>query len=199
LAKKKFGRNLSGAELKSFRSHVSALKKQGKIKASIDARSARPYFLSGGKTLQEIVNKNVSKTENIPSRAKARSPFLLRDAPGIKQKGLAAIFNQIEKDPALLARIEALKKPGERWAFEIDGTPSMHAYPDLELLIEDTFKYTGTKASQSIYSKRDKSARLGSRLKLIRWDGSDFSWQDTRSAKLAKLPKKKRARSKRRK
>lgn len=65
MARKKFPQlrrtNPTSSELRLFRSAVSQLKKQGIIKASVDARSARPYFVRGGKTLAEVVNKNRSK------------------------------------------------------------------------------------------------------------------------------------------
>lgn len=192
----KFGKRLNASELKQFRAYVSQLKKKGLIKKGIAARSARPVMISNGKTLQEIVNKNLA---SIPPKQPAtsllplKSPYKLQSVPGVTNKSLAGIFNEIEKHPKLAAKINALKKPGERFAFQIDGMPSLHAYVDIEQLIEDAFKYEDSKAGFSIYSKRQKSRVLGDKLKIVRWNGPAFSYDDYRAPRAIKAAKKLKA------
>lgn len=190
----KFGKRLNATELKQFRSYVSQLKKKGLIKKGIAAKSARPVMISNGKTLQEIVNKNLA---SIPPKSASllplKSPYKLQSIPGVTNKSLAGIFNEIERDPSLAAKINALKKPGERFAFQIDGMPSLHAYVDIEQLIEDAFKYEDAHAGFSIYSKRQKSRVLGDKLKIVRWNGPAFSYDDYRAPRAIKAAKKAKA------
>lgn len=192
----KFGKHLSASELKEFRRYVSQLKKEGKIKTSIDARSARPYFLSNGKTLQSIVNKNLSETKLPASKPRKQKSFYVRDL-GLKAKSLATAFNEIEKNPKLIKRINSMLKPGERFAFDIEGTHSMMTFPDIELLIDEAFKYgkdiKGNPrmpwGSQDIYHKRSKSVALFDKLKIVTWNKGLTEWRSTTHPK----PKKKKA------
>lgn len=189
----KFGKRLNAVELKQFRSYVSQLKKKGLIKKGISARSARPVMISNGKTLQEIVNKSLKTIPPIQPTARLlplKTPYTLRNVPGIQNKSLAAIFNEIERNPELASQINAMKLPGERFAFQIDGMPSMHAYVDIEQLIEDAFKYTDDRAGFSIYSKRQKSRVLGEKLKIVRWNGPAFSYDTFRTPRAVKAAKK---------
>lgn len=63
MAKHRIGKQLSGSELKKFRSALARLKKSGparlrKTLAKVDVRRARPMQVRGGKHLYEIVSAN---------------------------------------------------------------------------------------------------------------------------------------------
>lgn len=172
---------LTPSELKQFRASVSSLKKQGLIPKSVDARTARPYFVRGGKTLAEIVNKYnepkpSAKPSDSPRLAPLKRPISLRDLPGNKRKSLASLFRDIENDPSLEAKINALKKPDEFFTFEIEGTRSIYPYRDIGLLLE-RFKYEGKQAAFDIYHKRQKSIDLFSKLKIVRWNDTATEWR----------------------
>lgn len=182
-SRQRFTSRLSASELKEFRSEVSRLKKSGLIKKTVNARQARPYQLSNGKTLREIVNAN---TELGPSK------FYVRDLP-IERKSLSAVFNDIEKDPALAARINAMKKPSEKFAFEIDGTRSRQLFDDIQDVIDLAFKYghfdggvggqPGPHGSKDVFHNRRKSIALYNSLKLVRWDKGKRAWRDYKPPK----------------
>jgi hypothetical protein len=70
----------STQELKEFRANLSRLKKQGLIDKSVDARSARPYFIRGGKRLDEAVIKGLKKESAAPF-PKTPSKSLTKSTP----------------------------------------------------------------------------------------------------------------------
>jgi hypothetical protein len=178
---------LTAKELKVFRSYVSQLKKQGLI-SGVDARSARPLMLratgpkGGKKSLAEIINKNhklLSRPEYLSTK-----PIRIRDFAG-KQTNLAQLFKEIERDPSLAAKIDAKKAKGERWAFKIEGTDSMRVYGNIQVLIDDAFRYEGLKpyGSGDVFVNRRKSKELFGELKLIRWNKTVTEWQAQRHVK----------------
>jgi hypothetical protein len=187
-------KSLSGSNLREFRSYVSQLKKQGVIPKSVDARSARPYFKRGGKTLAEIVNRNHAKLTPHPTLSPGVTPAKTKLADGplairdfaTNQKGLATLFRDMEKDDALAARVDAMKRDDEMWGFRIEGTDSMHIFADIRLLIDEAFKYgkrIGPYGTEDIFHKRSKSVDLLDKLVLVRWNKGPSAWDAQRRAK----------------
>lgn len=169
-------KTLSGSELKRFRHAVSELKKQGLIKRSIAAGSARPYFLSEGKTLREIVNKHASSLQPLksapkkPPLAPLSKPISVREFPH-KHKSLAGVFSDLKKNSA---EINKLKKPDEKFGFQIDGIRSYAIYSDIEDLIE---RLEDSGGIQQVLKKRQDSQELFSKLKIVRWNQSAKLWK----------------------
>jgi len=172
-------KKLSPEALKEFRSLVSQAKRKGLIRSGISAKTARPSFISGGKTLAEILNKNSERLKpyiHPPIRTKLLDkPIAVRDLP-IKRKSLAAFFNELERKPELAADINAMKRPGERFGFTIDGTRSITTFPNIEFLV-DHFKYEGKRAQFDIYHKHQKSVNLFNKIKLVRWKDGTPEWR----------------------
>lgn len=181
-------KSLSGSNLREFRNYVAQLKKQGIIPKTVDARSARPYFKRGGKTLAEYVNKNHKRLEpytgagglGVPTKAEklAQGPLEIREF-ATKQTNLARLFRDIESDDALAARIDAMKRDGEYWAFRIEGTDSQLIFADIRLLIDEAFKYgsrVGPYGNYDVFHKHSRSKELFGKLQLIRWKKGPSAW-----------------------
>jgi hypothetical protein len=195
-------KKLSGSNLREFRYYVSQLKKQGVIKG-VDARSARPYFKRGGRTLADYVNRNHRRLTpytgpgglGIPTKAErlAQGPLEIRDfASG---NSLARLFRDIERDDDLAARIDAMKRDDELWAFRIEGTDSHHVYGDIRLLINETFRYgkqIGPYGSQDVFHSREKSEDLIGKLQLIRWNKGPSAWDRQRRKNGKKIERKRK-------
>ena len=195
---------LDAKELRRFRSFVSQLKKQ-KLVSGVDARSARPGMIrplgpkGGRKSLAEIINKN-HKLLTPPSKL-PQKPIFIRDF-STGTTNLATLFRQIERDPSLAAKIDAKKRKGERWAFQINGTDSLSLFADIRLLIDDAFRYEGIKppyGSPDVFHKRSKSADLFRKLKLVRWSKTATEWKQQRHVKKRKASHAHRQAKKRRK
>lgn len=211
----KFTRKSSSPdELKLFRSALSQLKKQGLIAKSIDARSARPYFVRGGKTLAELVNKNSSKLTPPVSKSKSptsklppskpvkkphllpkRSPIAFRDLP-TKGRSLATVLKDMEANSA---KFDAMKRDNEYWAFRIAGTDSRHIFRTAELMVQDAFKYgagKGPYGNKDVFHSRYRSENLFDKIELIRWTGGISEWGNQRHVKKTKKKSDKRRRKK---
>lgn len=197
-------KKLSGTNLREFRNYVSQLKKQGVIPNSVDARSARPYFRRGGRTLADYVNKNHKRLEpytkpgglGVPTKAErlAQGPLEIRDF-ATNQTDLARLFRDIESDDALAARIDSMKRNDEMWAFRIEGTDSHHIFADIRLLIDEAFRYgkqVGPYGHRDIFHDRGRSSELFGRLQLIRWKQGPSAWGRQRRAKGKKISHTKR-------
>jgi hypothetical protein len=177
---------LDAKSLKLFRSYVAQLKKQGVV-SGVDARSARPGFVrssgprGGKKTLSQIINENhklLTPQKNLPKSLHIRK-F------ATKEKSLASLFKAIEKDDTLAAKIDAQKHKGERWGFRINGTDSLNLYADIQLLIDDAFRYVGIGpyGTADVFHKRSKSQNLFDKLILIRWNKDIPQWKKQRHIK----------------
>lgn len=182
---------LDAKQLRQFRSYVSQLKKKG-IVSGVDARSARPGMIrpagpkGGRKTLAELVNKNHKQL--IPPAKLPVKPIFIRDFSS-GTTNLATLFRAIERDPDLAAKIDAKKKKGEKWAFQIDGTDSLNIFGDIRLLIDDAFRYEGIRppyGSPDVFHKRSKSTNLFGKLKLVRWNKTATEWKQQRHVKKRK-------------
>ena len=188
-------KSLSGSNLREFRNYVSQLKKQGVLPASTKTGSVRPYFkVKGtGNTYAEVVNRNHRKLVEFKPTEKstlAHGPLSIRDFK-TNQKDLAILFRDIERDRSLAAKIDAKKRPEERWAFRIEGTDSMNIYASIELLIDDAFKYAkinGPYGSPDIFHDPKKARALLPKLQLIRWNKGIGEWSKSR-----KFPKVKKS------
>lgn len=151
---------LTSAELRAFRSRVSELKKQGLIRQGLSARSARPYMVSRGKTLAEIVNKSYEPPK--PKLLRAKSPISIvdidKERPELKRhfKTLSSQLRYLENHAD---EIDSLKKPDEYFTFRIHGTDSRTPYKSIEQLLQEFQKYRGIKGQEI----------LGS-LQIIRWN-----------------------------
>ena len=194
---------LNAKELRRFRSFVSQLKKQ-KLVSGVDARSARPGMIrplgpkGGRKSLAEIVNKN-HKLLTSPSKLPSK-PIFIRDF-STGTTNLATLFREIERDPSLAAKIDAKKRKGERWGFQIDGTDSIAIFADIQLLIDDAFRYERNQnpyGSPDVFHKRSKSANLFRKLKLVRWSKTATKWGQQRHVKKRKASHSHRQAKKRR-
>lgn len=180
---------LSPSQLKEFRSAVASLKRQGLLKGSVDARSARPYFVRGGKTLAEQVNKNLDKIQPVnrstktvgrTSRAKLQpkapelkplnTPISVRDYP-LNARGLASTIKGLDEN---FAEINKLKRPREKFGFEIDGIRSYAIFYDIRDLAEYLSESAGI---QMVLKRRQQSAELFSKLKLVRWNRTAKEWK----------------------
>jgi hypothetical protein len=206
-------KKLSGSNLREFRSYVSQLKKQGVLPASVKTGSARPYFKVKGRTLADYVNRNHRRLTEVagspPSNVSretskptlAQKPFHIRDF-ATNQKDLAVLFRDIERDRELSARIDAKKRPDERWAMRIDGTDSLNIYASIDLMIDDLFKYsghglTGPYGTRDIFHDKKKAQALLPKLQLIRWNRGIGEWTKTRKFPKNKKQQKKKSHKKR--
>lgn len=181
---------LSPSELRTFRSAVASLKKQGLIKGKVDARTAQPFFLRGGKTLAEQVNA-ASKKVVLPSVLKpANKLFTLRNLPGKKYKSLAQLVKDIEENGA---SFDKLKHRDEKWAFQINGSNSLKTYENIDQLLE-MFHYPRDNPFTGIRhtSTPENSEFIFDNLKLVRWTKTNREW-----AASAPIKKKKRVRKRR--
>lgn len=158
-------------ELAEFRNYVSQLKKQGKIPAGlkrgskpVNAATARPRDLRGGKTLAEIVNANKASLKPFTSKRKLTPelPFNLIDLP-LEHSDLAGILRELEDDPK---KFNYLIEPGDRFAFEIEGTGGLHFYSDLGVMANELLDSDGI---QNLFDKRADSQHLLRSLKIVRW------------------------------
>lgn len=187
-------KTISGQSLTEFRNYVSQAKKLGLVPASTDARTARPYFIRGGKTLAETINKNKSKLKPFnPSVKKAKSkllspdkPISIRDLP-IKGKSLATALKEMERDPS---KFDALKRSNERWGFQVgkEQYGSIQIFGDIDLMVDYLRHYDGNaeRASNSVFHKRSKSDRLFQSFKLVRWTGTNNEWKKFREKRVHK-------------
>lgn len=185
-------KKLTSTELREFRSKISTLKKQGLIKPSLDARSARPFFISRGKTLAEIVNKESSRlsklTESVPAATKAQKDLgdlnllplnravSVRDFP-VPAKTLPKFLNEISTRSPELGK---LKRKGERFAFSIDGNRSYQLYDDLDDLAEALEKY-----ESFMTATPSDNRKLYDVLKIVRWNKTRKEWKPAKQ-KLSK-------------
>jgi hypothetical protein len=176
LAIKKFSskKPLDKSDLKEFRYYVAQLK-QKKL-TSRAARSARPYFISDGKTLAELVNKNASKLKPysppVPKQSKLplRRPISVRDFP-VKHNSLAGVLRDLDENSAA---INKLKNSDEKFAFEIDGIRSYAIFYDIKDLSEYLSESAGI---QQVLQKRTKSQELFKALKIVRWNKTATEWK----------------------
>jgi hypothetical protein len=168
----KFGKRLSPSELKQFRAYVSQLKKRGLIRKGISAKTARPVQISGGKTLQEIVNKSLKTIppKEAPKLLPIRTPISVRDFP-VKHKSLALVLSDLE---ANAKEINALKRPGEYFAWEVDGIKSYGIFADIELLARELGESAGI---QQLFHKRSQGTTFINKLKIVRWNKRAKDWK----------------------
>lgn len=189
-------KKLSGSNLREFRNYVSQLKKQGVLPAKVKTGTVRPYNKVGGRTLADWVNRNHRQLVEFKPTEKstlASGPLSIRDFK-TNQKDLAVLFRDIERDRSLAAKIDVKKRPEERWAFRVDGTDSMNIYANIELLIDDAFKYAkinGPYNSPDVFHDSKKAKALLPKLQLIRWKSGIGEW--SRQRKFPKHKKKSRA------
>lgn len=179
-------KSLSPAELKKFRSFVAQLKKQGVIPAKIDARIARPNFVrsigprGGKKSLAEVVWSNRAKLQPIPVHPKLTPPgkpgLLVRDFPH-SHKSLASVIKDLETNAK---EIDKLKKPGDKFAFQIGGTDSLIIYSDIARIARYLSESAGI---QQLFTKHQKSQEIYNSLKIIRWNKSATEWVRQRQVK----------------
>jgi DNA primase len=174
-------KNLKPLELKEFRNYVSQLKKQGKIKGSIDARTARPARLSGGKTLAEIVNANRPSLKQFTPAFKLpkQTPYKLLDLPGLKGKTLHEVLHEIAENPQ---RYDSALEPGDRIAMEIEGSGTLNFYSDLSTMAEE-FEHYKTFTESDAGEQKELLASL----KIVRWPANK-----TKAQYLKQRPSKKR-------
>ena len=171
-------RPLSATDLKEFRSHVARLKKQGVIPSNVDARSARPYFVRGGKTLAEYVNKDLNPPAPKPKLATARQPITVRNLPNTKHRSLAGLLKDMEEHAD---EINALKKPDEFFGFRIAGTDSIAPYRTIKLLIDELKESAGI---QYLFNRRSRSAKeVFDTLQIIRWNQPPGQWYRQRKVR----------------
>lgn len=185
---------LSPSELRTFRSAVASLKKKGLIKGKVDAKSAQPYFVRGGKTLAEQVNashKQISPKKPLPSKlATANKLFSIRDLPH-KHKSLAGLIRDLEENASSL---DKLKKRDEVWAFQIAGANSLRTFDSIDLLLE-MFHYPRDNPYAGIRGPKSKKDAdfIYDKLKLVRWTKTNREWKES-----SPIQKKKRARKRKR-
>jgi hypothetical protein len=173
----KFGarETLSGERLQEFRNYVAQLKRQKLITRKGPASSARPYFIQkgprgGSKTLRDIVNENLDKVTPATKLLPLGEPVSIRSLP-TKAKGLASLLKDIEKN---YKEIDALKKPKEVFAFQINGMRSYATFGDIRLLVE----YLGESAGiQQVLHKHRQSSSIFKALKIARWNKSAKAWK----------------------
>jgi hypothetical protein len=198
-------KSLSGQSLTEFRNYVAQAKKLGLVPASTDARTARPYYIRGGKTLAETLNKNKSKLKPFTPAQKGRpkllppdKPILIRDLP-LKAKSLAAAIKELESDPS---KFDSMKKPGEKFAFQVgpEGYGSAQVFSDIELMTDYLRHYDGVgdREANNVFNRPSKSRRLFPTFKLIRWTQSNAKWKEEREKRVHKA-RTQRPRRKRRK
>jgi hypothetical protein len=193
-------KKLSGSNLREFRNYVSQLKKQGVIPAKVKTGSARPYFKLAGRTLGDIVNKNHRSLTPYQSTAQKKlaplgKPMSFREI-GLKGKTLAEVLDELDENGDLY---EHLKRPGEKWAFQVtqpDGQniKSYHAFSSLSTFAQTLKDSAGI---QQVLAKRQKSQELYKNLFLVRWNKSHTEWKPKPQKLSRKTLRAKRAEAKR--
>ena len=147
------------------------MKKAGKLPSKTDPKVAQPYFVRGGKTLAEIVNKaNEPPKPKAPKLNPLAKPISIRDFP-IKHKSLAGVLKELEENAA---DIDKLKRPGEKWAFQVDGIRSYRTFEDIGLFVQEMLDSAGI---QQVLKKRQASQELYNSLKLVRWNKTATEWK----------------------
>lgn len=167
---------LSSKELREFRSLVSKYKKAGLIKGKVDARSARPSFVRGGKSLAAQVNaaqkiKTVKQAKTTPKLAPLDKPVSFRNLPSVNKKSLAGVLNSIEENADA---INATKKQEENFGFKIYGSKSYRVFEDVRDLIKYLEKY---KTINEVQHKRLESDDVLSNLVLVRVNKTANQWK----------------------
>jgi hypothetical protein len=182
-------KKLSSEETRQFRHAVSQLKKRGLVKASINSRVASPGRISGGKTLVEIVNKHRAELKTLPPKATIKikspalapkstiklkplnSPLSIRDFSA-GQKTLAGTLAYIEKHADELDR---LKRPDEKWAFQLDGMKSYVIFSHIEDMVKKLRHYQSVKLLGRKHTPA--SDQFYDAIKLVRWNKTATEWK----------------------
>lgn len=193
----KFSRKTSSPqELKLFRSALAQLKKRGVIDVKIDARSARPYFVRGGKTLAELVNKNSASVQasKLPPSVKplltlykrsapksvtkqapktpakllpANRPIKFRKLPGQSKNNLVDTLSDLESNPQ---RFNQLKRDDEYFGARLYGSDTYKVFRTVQELERYMERYQFEGTPEDIIQE----------ISLIRWTGTQASWQRER-------------------
>jgi len=187
---------LSSSELKAFRSRVSELKKQGLVKSTVKVGSARPYQLSGDKTLAEIVNKSYE-----PKLARAGSPLTITDLrkaiPSLPEKEFSTMSSTLNYLEAHADEIDKLKRPEDYFAFQIDTSrgvaDSMIPFRDIGSMMAEINKYRNVPGHA--FNKRFGSAHnnITGPIKIVRFTGTAKQYVNTRKFRPVKHNPKKAA------
>ncbi len=175
-------KKLTADQLRKFRSDVSALKKQGLIKASIDARKAKPHFLSKGKPLLDIVRKNKSKIppKKIPVPKPIEQTNLVKVGSNLviekfnfKHKSLAGMLRDMKEHAA---EIDALKREEEYWGVKINGIKSYSIYDSVELIADEYLKYEKV-SDNGMFRDRKVSREFAESFTIVRWNKSGAAFK----------------------
>lgn len=174
----RFAQVLQGEKLREYRHYVAQAKKLGLVNTKTPTRTASPFGLStgprGGKTrVVDIINKNRSRLTPYVSPEAKRLPLTshleFRNLPG-KPRSLAQSIKDLSEHAD---EINALKKPGEKFAFRLGRFHSHRTYTDIRLLAEDLGESAGL---QQVFHKRQVSNDIFSRLSLVRWTRGPSKW-----------------------
>lgn len=186
---------LSPTELRAFRARLKSLQKQGLVRDDLTISSARPFNISGGKTLAEIVNKSFEPPKPTPVKLTksnllpAKKPIELRELPDspVTHKTFTKALNDIEKDAPALNK---LKKSDEYFTFRIYGNDSLIPFRDMESLLDYLNKYRNDKGA---FHKPKWNTEVTGNIQIMRFTGSTAQWQDKRKTRKPKPDREKRA------
>lgn len=165
------------------RKTISGRSQRSLLRSNFAAKELRKGVspsLARSRALKRYPENLFTKTGALIKARVGSKVFSIRDLK-LKGRSLAAAFNEIERSPELAREINAALKPGEKFAFSIDGTRSRQIFPDIEALIDEQFKYLsvdGPWGSPDIYHNRSKSRRLFDKIEIIRWNKSQAKWRD---------------------
>ncbi len=172
-------KTLTASELKTFRSHVAQLKREGIITAKVDARSARPYFIRGGDSLAVQVNRGLKELSerkqalsivpHLPKPLLLNHPISFRKLPH-STRSLAKTMRDIETN---YKELNKLKRPGEKFVFKVLGVNSYAPYTDIRLLAQELGESEGI---QELFRKH--GASIYDSIELMRWNKTATRWRE---------------------
>jgi hypothetical protein len=152
-------------DLKKFRHDISVLKKRGIVPPNVDARSAQPYNIRGGKPLSDYVKKYATESpkKKAPAKPPAKTPSKKQTAPppakGIQVIDLKVPYHNMEqylrdamKDHK---RIDRMKRNREFFSFRFFGHNTDEVYSSIELMLERLLHY---ESIERAYNKHDAKA-----------------------------------------
>ena len=179
IPKYRYAQVLIGEKLREYRTYVKQVKDLGLVKTPVKTSLASPFGKGkgprGGEVkIVDVINRNRDKLTPYVSpesrRIKVASPLSVRNLPG-KPQSLAATLKDLTENADA---INALKKPRERFAFQVGDIRSYYTFSDIRLMADFLGESAGI---QQVLRKRSQSQELFSALKIVRWNRDVRFWK----------------------
>jgi hypothetical protein len=150
----------SSSPKKSSAQKPSAKKQSKKVQPVNSPRKAKVFD-------SYVDVPNPKKKRKTPPRAR---PISKRELP-VKYHGLARTLVEIEKNSD---KINKLKRPGEKWAFEIDGIRSWATFNHIDHFAQYLRESEGVR---HLFRRHKQAEQFWRALKLVRWNGTATEWK----------------------